>query len=87
MVHSKGSPETEMHNNTGLTKKDRSISKKPPNTTSTRTGGTTTIKAQSKQKGENQDQSKTTQRLKEQFKESINPETCSLKRQTKLTSL
>ena len=40
-------------------KKDRNISNKQPNPTSTRTGGTTTKKSQSKQKeGNNQDQSR-----------------------------
>ena len=48
MGHSKGSPEKEVHSNTGLPKKDRNISNKQPNTTSIRTGGTTTNKAQIK---------------------------------------
>ena len=48
MGHSKGSPEREVHSNTGLLKKDRNISNKQPNPTSKRTGGTTTSKAQSK---------------------------------------
>ena len=42
MGHSKGSREREVHSNTGLPKKDRNISNKQPNPTSTRTGGTTT---------------------------------------------
>ena len=42
MGHSKGSPEREVHSDTGLPKKDRKISNKQPNPTSTRTGGTTT---------------------------------------------
>ena len=50
MGHSKGSPEREVHSNTGLCKKDRNISNKQPNPTYTRTGGTATNKAQSKQK-------------------------------------
>ena len=59
MGHSKGSPEREVHSNTGLRKRDRNISTKQPNPTSTRTGGTTANKAQSKQKeGNNQDQSR-----------------------------
>ena len=59
MGHSKGSPEREVHSNTGLPKKDRNISNKQPNPTPTRTGETTTNKAQSKQKEEsNQDQSR-----------------------------
>ena len=44
MGHSKGSPEKE-HSNTGLPKKDRKFLNKQPNTTTTRTGGTTTNKA------------------------------------------
>ena len=47
MGHSKGRPEWEVHSNTGLPIKDRNISNKQHNATSTRTGGTTTIKAQS----------------------------------------
>ena len=59
MGHSKGSPEREVHSDTGIPKKDRNLSNKQPNTTSTRTGGTTTNKAQSEQKeGNNQDQSR-----------------------------
>ena len=42
MGHSKGSPEREVHSYTGLPKKNRNISNKQPNPTSTRTGGTTT---------------------------------------------
>ena len=58
MGHSEGSPEREIHRDTGLPKKDKDISNKQPNTTSTRTGGTTN-KAQRKQKeGNNQDQSR-----------------------------
>ena len=59
MGHNEGSPEREVHSDTGLPKKDRNISNKQPNTTPTRTGGTTTKTAQSKQKeGNNQDQSR-----------------------------
>ena len=59
MGHSKGSLESEVHSNTGLPKKDRNISNKQPNPMPTRTGGTTTKTAQSKQKeGNNQDQSR-----------------------------
>ena len=47
MGHSKGSPEREVHSNTGLPKEDRKISYKQPNPTSKITGGTTTKKAQS----------------------------------------
>ena len=47
MGHSEGSPEREVHSDTGLTKKDGNISDKQPNPTPTRTGGTTTNKAQS----------------------------------------
>ena len=57
MGHSKGSLEKEVHSNTDLPKKDRNITNQEPNPTSTRTRGTTTNKAQSKQKeGNNQDQ-------------------------------
>ena len=59
MGHSEGSPEREVHSNTGLPKRPRNISSKQPNPTPTRTGGTTTKTAQSKQKeGNNQDQSR-----------------------------
>ena len=59
MGHSKGSPEREVHSDTGLPKKYRNISNKQPNPMPTRTGGTTTKTAQSKQKeGNNQDQSR-----------------------------
>ena len=40
--------ERELHTNTDISKKDRNISNKQLNPTSTRTGGTTTKKAQSK---------------------------------------
>ena len=59
MGHSKGSPEREVHSNTGLPLKDRNSSNKQPNPMPTRTGGTTTKTAQSKQKeGNNEDQSR-----------------------------
>ena len=59
MGHSEGSPEREVHSNTGLPKKDWNILNKQPNHTPTRTGGTTTKTAQSKQKeGNNQDLSR-----------------------------
>ena len=57
MGHSEGSPEKEVHSDTILPKKDTNISNKQPNSTSTRTGGTTINKAQSEQKeGNDQDQ-------------------------------
>ena len=57
MGHSKGSPERELHSDTGLPKKNRNILNEQPNPTSTRTQGTTTKTTQSKQKeGNNQDQ-------------------------------
>ena len=57
MGHREGSPEREVHSDTGLPKKDRKISNKQPNSIPKRTRGTTTNKAQSKQKeGNNQDQ-------------------------------
>ena len=61
MGHSKGSPEKEVHSDAGLPKKDRYISNKQPNPTSTRTGTSTgtTNKAQRKQmEGNNQEQSR-----------------------------
>ena len=42
MGHSKGSPEREVHSDTGLPKKNRKSSHKQPNPTPTRTRGTTT---------------------------------------------
>ena len=58
MGHSEGSPEREVHRDTGLPKKNRNISNKQPNPTPIRTQGTTKT-AQSKQKeGNNQDHSK-----------------------------
>ena len=47
MGHSEGSPEREVHSDTGLTKTDRNISNKQPNLKPTRTGETTTNTAQS----------------------------------------
>ena len=47
MGHSEGSPEREVHSDTGLPKK-RNISNKQPNPTCTRTGGTITNEAQRK---------------------------------------
>ena len=37
MGHRKGSPEREVHSDTALSKKDRNISNKQPNSTTTRT--------------------------------------------------
>ena len=48
MGHSKGSPEREVHSGTGVPKKDRNISNKQSNSTSTRTGAKITNKTQSK---------------------------------------
>ena len=48
MGHSEGSPEREVHSDTGLPKKDRNISNKQPNPMPTRTWGTTTKTAHSK---------------------------------------
>ena len=56
MGHSEGSPEREVHNNTGLTKKDRNISNKQPNPTPTRTQGTTKTTQNKQKEGNNQDQ-------------------------------
>ena len=59
MGHSEGSPEREVHSDTGLPKKDKNISNKQPNPTSIRTRGTTTKTTQSKYKeGNNQDQNR-----------------------------
>ena len=48
MGHSEGSPEGEVHSDTGLPKKDRNISNKQPNPTPTRTRGKKTKTAQGK---------------------------------------
>ena len=48
MGHSEGSPKREVHRDTSIPKKGRDISNKQPNPTSTRTGGTTGNKGQSK---------------------------------------
>ena len=59
MGHSKGSPDREVHSNTGLSKKNRNISNKQPNPMPIRIRGATTKTAQNKQKeGNNQDQSR-----------------------------
>ena len=59
MGHSKGSPEREIHSDTGLPKKNRHSSNKQPNHTPTRTRETTAKTTQSKYKeGKNQDQSR-----------------------------
>ena len=48
MGHRDKNPETEVHTNKGPPEKDRNISNKQPNPTSTRIGGTNISKAQSK---------------------------------------
>ena len=59
MGHSKGSPEREVHSDTGLPKKNRTISNKQPKHTPPRTRGTTTKTTQIKyMEGNNQDQSR-----------------------------
>ena len=59
MEHSRGSPEREVHSDTGLPKMNRNISNKQPNPTPTRTRGTTKKTAQREQKeGNNQNQSR-----------------------------
>ena len=59
MGHNEGSPEREVHSDTGLPKKNRNISNKQLNPAPTRTQGTTTKTTQSKYKeGNNQDQSR-----------------------------
>ena len=58
MGHREGSPEREVHSNTGLPKKNRNISNKQLNTTPTRTEGTTTKTTQRRlEDRNNQDQS------------------------------
>ena len=52
MGYSKGGTERKVHSNTGLPKKDRNISNKQTNCTSTRTGGTTTNKARASRRKE-----------------------------------
>ena len=49
MAHGKGSPEREVHSDTGLPKKNRNISNKQPNNTPTRTRGSTTKTTQVEQ--------------------------------------
>ena len=56
MRHSEGSPEREVHSDTGLTKKDRNISNKQPNPTPTRTQGKTKTTQSKYKEGNNQDQ-------------------------------
>ena len=57
--HRKGIPEKEVHSDTGLPEKNRNISNKQPNPTTTRTQGVTTKTTQNKYKeGNNQDKSK-----------------------------
>ena len=59
MGHSEGSPEREVHSDTDLPKKNKSITNKQPNPTTTRTQGTTKKTTQSKYKEENkQDQNR-----------------------------
>ena len=48
MGHGKGSPEREVHSNTGLPKKNRNISNKQPNPTTTRPREIKTKTTQSK---------------------------------------
>ena len=48
MGHSEGSPEMEVHSDTGVLKKYRNILNKQPNPTPTRTEGTTTKTVQIK---------------------------------------
>ena len=52
MGHSKGSPEREIHSDTGLPEKNKNISKKQPKPTPTRTQGTTAKTTQSKSRKE-----------------------------------
>ena len=57
MGHRQGSPEREVHSNTGLAEEDRNISNKQPNPTPTRNPGITKKTAHRKQKEDNdQDQ-------------------------------
>ena len=50
MGHRKGSPEREVHSDTGLLKEDRKISNKQPNSKSTRTIRKTTKPRESRRK-------------------------------------
>ena len=52
MGHSEGSHEREVHSDTGLPKQNRNISNEQPNTTPTRTQGTTAKTTQSKSRKE-----------------------------------
>ena len=54
MGHSEGSPEREVHRDTGLPKKNRNISNKEPSHTPPRTRGTTTKTTQEQVQGRNQ---------------------------------
>ena len=58
MGHSKGSPEREVHSDTGLSKKKktRKISNKQPNPMPTRTRVTTKIAQRNQKEGKNQGQ-------------------------------
>ena len=58
MGHRKGSPEREVHSDTGLPKKNRKSSNKQPNHTPTRTRGTTKTTQSKYKEGNNQDQSR-----------------------------
>ena len=58
MGHSKGSPQREVHSDTGLPKKSRNISNKQPNLTPKRTQGTTKTTKSKYKEGNNQDQSR-----------------------------
>ena len=58
MGHSKGSPNREVHRDTGLPKKNRNISTKQPNPTPRRTRTTTKTTQSEYKEGNNQDQSR-----------------------------
>ena len=80
MGHRKGSPDREVHSNTGLPKEDRNISNKQPNPTSTRTGGTTTNRVNRRKEIIKIREELNDIETKRTFKGSINPGTCSLKK-------
>ena len=80
MGHREDSPERELHSDTGLPKKDRNISNKQPNPTSTRTGGTTTNRVNRRKEIIKIREELNDIETKRTFKGSINPGTCSLKK-------
>ena len=88
MGHSEGSPKREVHSDTGLPKKDRNISSKQPDPTSTRTRGKKTKPRVNRRKEITKIRAELNDiETNRKFKGSINTGAGSLKRQMKLTSL